>query len=119
MNRGTSLSRRHFLAAGATASAAARLPSLLRAADGAPAAAAIWAVADGIAVTGNVVTDASRRRMGYAAAMMRTGLAWAREAGATVASLNVAADNAAGLALYASLGYRLQYGYVYRYPGAA
>jgi len=50
---------------------------------------------------------------------MRTGLAWAKGQGAIAASLNVAADNAAGRALYHGLGYGYQYDYVYRYPGTA
>jgi ribosomal protein S18 acetylase RimI-like enzyme len=66
-----------------------------------------------------VVTDASERRKGYGGAMMRTGLAWARSAGAAFAALNVAADNPAGQALYRGLGYSAQYDYVYRVPGAA
>ncbi len=83
-----------------------------------PVAASLMAVAGGIVVTGNVVTDPNERRKGYAAAMMRTGLAWARQAGATVAALNVAAENSAGLGLYRSLGYRAQYEYRYRVPQA-
>ena len=51
--------------------------------------------------------------------MMRTGLAWAREAGATIAALNVAADNGAAQALYAGLGYRRMYDYAYRTPQVA
>ena len=50
---------------------------------------------------------------------MRTGLAWAKAEGATVAALNVQADNPAGQALYASLGYSRQYDYAYRIPAAA
>lgn len=85
-------------------------------ADGKAVATSLMAVADGIVITGNVVTDPTERRKGYGAAMMRTGLAWARSAGATVAALNVAADNAVGQALYRSLGYRHQYDYAYRMP---
>ncbi len=85
-------------------------------AGGEPVASALMDVADGIVITGNVVTDPAQRRKGYAAAMMRTGLAWAREAGATIAALNVAADNPAGHALYRSLGYAHQYDYSYRVP---
>lgn len=87
--------------------------------DGEPVASGLMAVADGIVVTGNVITDPSRRRQGLGAAMMRTGLAWARKEGATVAALNVQADNPAGQALYASLGYAHQYDYSYRIPGQA
>jgi ribosomal protein S18 acetylase RimI-like enzyme len=91
---------------------------VLRAADGTPLSSALMAVADGIVVTGNVVTAAAARRKGHGAAMMRTGLAWAKTAGAAFAALNVAADNPAGLALYRRLGYAPQYEYVYRVPGA-
>ena len=92
---------------------------LLRDADGTVVASALRAVAGGIVVTGNVVTDPARRRQGHAAAMMRTGLAWAGARGAAIAALNVAADNPAGQALYRSLGYTHRYDYVYRIPGAA
>ena len=77
------------------------------------------AIGDGVVITGNVITDTRQRRRGYGAAMMRTGLAWAKSAGATLAALNVAADNAAGKALYTSLGYSRQYDYTYRTPVAA
>jgi GNAT superfamily N-acetyltransferase len=86
--------------------------------DGEAVASGLMAVADGIVITGNVITDKTRRRQGLAAAMMRTGLAWAKEQGASIAALNVQADNPVAQALYASLGYRHQYDYVYRVPGA-
>ena len=86
-------------------------------ADGAPAATALMAIADGIVVTGNVVTDPGKRRQGHAAAMMRTGHAWAHAAGARIAALNVQADNRGAQALYQSLGYAHQYDYHYRVPG--
>lgn len=85
--------------------------------DGEAAATGLMAVGEGIVVTGNVITDATRRRQGLAAAMMRTGLAWAKEQGATVAALNVEAGNVAAKALYGSLGYTYQYDYTYRVPG--
>ena len=50
--------------------------------------------------------------------MMRTGLNWAHEKGATIAALNVQADNSAAQALYSSLGFAHQYDYHYRIPGA-
>ena len=87
--------------------------------DGEPAATSLMVIGDGIVVTGNVITDTAQRRKGYAAAMMRTGLAWAHSAGARIAALNVAADNSGGQALYRSLGYTRQYDYFYRVPGAA
>lgn len=87
--------------------------------DAVPVASGLMAIADNIVVAGNVITDPARRRQGLGAAMMRTGLAWARENGATIAALNVEADNPAGKALYRSLGYAHQYDYHYRIPGAA
>ena len=87
--------------------------------DGMPVASGLMAIADGIVITGNVITDPTRRRQGLGAAMMRTGFAWARAQGATIAALNVQADNDAGKALYASLGYRHQYDYTYRVPRQA
>ncbi|UXN75328.1 GNAT family N-acetyltransferase [Devosia sp. A8/3-2] len=85
--------------------------------DGEAAATGLMAVGEGIVVTGNVITDTTRRRQGLAAAMMRTGLARAKEQGATVAALNVEAGNVAAKALYGSLGYTYQYDYTYRVPG--
>lgn len=85
--------------------------------DGAAVASSIMTIADGIVMTGNVVTDSARRRQGLASAMMHSGLAWAKREGAKVAALNVQADNAAAIALYTALGYTHQYDYSYRIPG--
>jgi N-acetylglutamate synthase len=87
--------------------------------EGAPVASALMVIGDGVVITGNVITDPKQRRRGYGAAMMRTGLAWAKGAGATLAALNVAAENAAGQALYTGLGYAHQYDYTYRIPPRA
>lgn len=87
--------------------------------DGAPVASGLMAISDGIVITGNVITDPTRRRQGLAQAMMRTGLAWASGEGATVAALNVGADNSAAQTLYAGLGFTHQYDYTYRIPGQA
>lgn len=92
---------------------------VLRADDGRVVSSALMAVADGIVITGNVVTDATERKKGYAGRMMRTGLAWGHGQGARTAALNVASDNPPAQALYGSLGYVRQYDYVYRTPGAA
>jgi GNAT superfamily N-acetyltransferase len=80
-------------------------------------ASGLMAIANGIVITGNVITDPARRRQGLAAAMMRTGLAWALDQGASIAALNVQADNPPAKALYASLGFAHQYDYSYRIPG--
>ncbi|NMA99632.1 MAG: GNAT family N-acetyltransferase [Phyllobacteriaceae bacterium] len=85
--------------------------------DGIAVASGLFAIADGIVVTGNVITDPGRRRQGLAAAMMRTGLAWAKANGAEIAGLNVQADNSGAMALYHGLGYSRQYDYHYRIPG--
>ena len=84
--------------------------------EGVAVASSIMAVADSIVITGNVVTDPTRRRQGVGSAMMRSGLAWARGEGARYAALNVQADNQAAKALYAGLGYTHQYDYAYRIP---
>jgi ribosomal protein S18 acetylase RimI-like enzyme len=84
--------------------------------EGVPVASGLMAIADGIVIASSVIADRARRRQGLGSAMMRTGLAWARRQGATVATLNVQADNPAGQALYASLGYAHQYDYTYRVP---
>lgn len=87
--------------------------------DGEAVASSIMAIANGIVISGNVVTDPARRRQGLGGAMMRSGLAWARREGARFAALNVQADNAAAISLYKGLGYTHQYDYSYRIPGAA
>jgi ribosomal protein S18 acetylase RimI-like enzyme len=89
---------------------------VLRNAEGDPVSTALMAIADGIVITGNVKTEPAERRKGHAAAMMRSGLAWAYANGATVAALNVQADNAPAIALYQGLGYGYQYDYSYRLP---
>lgn len=77
-------------------------------------AAALFDIADGIMFAGNVVTAPAERRKGYGRSLMQSGLAWGCAQGARVASHNVQADNDAAIRLYESLGYRLQYDYVYR-----
>lgn len=86
--------------------------------DGEPVASGLMAISNNIVITGNVITDPTRRRQGLAGAMMRTGLSWAHEKGATIAALNVQADNPAAQALYQNLGFTHQYDYHYRIPGA-
>ena len=91
---------------------------LVRSTDGSPVSAALMGVADGIVITGNVVTADGERRKGYATALMRSGLAWAAGAGARFAALSVSADNEPGLALYGRMGYRFAYDYYYQAPAA-
>jgi RimJ/RimL family protein N-acetyltransferase len=78
-----------------------------------PVASALVAVADGIAIAGNVITAKAERGNGFARSMMQSGLAWAFEQGARTAALNMAADNAAASRLYQGLGYRHAYDYSY------
>jgi ribosomal protein S18 acetylase RimI-like enzyme len=49
---------------------------------------------------------------------MRSALAWAKQAGASFAALNVAADNPPALALYGSVGYAVMYDYHYARPSS-
>lgn len=60
-----------------------------------------------------VVVDPLRRREGLGAAVSRAALAWAAEHGASRVSLQVEADNPAGLALWASLGLTEHHRYRY------
>jgi GNAT superfamily N-acetyltransferase len=78
-----------------------------------PVASALMAVADGIVITGNVITAKAERRSGFARAMMQSGLAWAYDQGARAAALNMMADNSAASGLYQSLGFRHAYDYSY------
>jgi GNAT superfamily N-acetyltransferase len=81
--------------------------------DGSPLASCLMAIADGIVVTGNVVTRSDRRGQGLGTRIMLAGLGWAASAGAHTAALNVMTDNPAAQALYRRLGYHRQYGYSY------
>ena len=73
---------------------------ILRSDDGRVVSSSLMAVADGIVITGNVITDTAERGKGYAKRMMRTGLSWGHTNCARTAALNVAADNQLGQALY-------------------
>jgi GNAT superfamily N-acetyltransferase len=86
--------------------------------DGEPKASALMAVANGVVITGNVVTSLSARRKGFGRRMMEAGLAWARSAGARRAAHAVEASNAPALALYQGLGYQRLYDYHYRVLGS-
>ena len=84
---------------------------------GVPVASAIMIVGNGIIYTANVVTSEEHRRRGHARRMLETGMAWARQSGGRRAAINVVADNAPAIALYAGLGYVHHYEYHYRSPG--
>lgn len=82
--------------------------------DATPSASAFVVVANGMVYAGNVITAASKRRRGYGRRMLQSGLAWARQAGARRAALNVAAANEPAIRLYEGLGYVRHYQYHYR-----
>ena len=68
-------------------------------------AVAYAAIADRIAVVEAVAVDPAARRRGLARTMLAALLARARETGATLAALQVMADNAPAIALYRALGF--------------
>jgi GNAT superfamily N-acetyltransferase len=83
--------------------------------DGAVAAAAYGALHGDLLVCESVVVDAAMRGQGLARRMMTALFAWARDNGANAVCLQVVADNIAGRALYASLGFDHElYRYHYR-----
>jgi N-acetylglutamate synthase len=84
--------------------------------DGVPRAAALAAVANGIAIFGNVVADPAHRGHGYGRAVMKAALNWCLDAGAVAAAIQVLASNAPAVTLYTSLGFSHGYDYSYRRP---
>jgi ribosomal protein S18 acetylase RimI-like enzyme len=79
------------------------------------ASLAYIAVHDRLACINMVATDPAARRRCLARRTLAALLAWAREAGAEAACLQVAADNQAALPLYAGLGFATElYRYHYR-----
>lgn len=62
----------------------------------------------------DVVTSPQQRQRGYATSLLGQIFAWARQAGAADAALQVQGDNAAARALYARLGFQEMYSYWYR-----
>lgn len=83
--------------------------------DGAPAALAYGALHDGLLCYESVVTAVGRRRQGLARRVVGALAAWAGDAGAEAACLQVQADNAPALALYAGFGLTTElYRYHYR-----
>lgn len=83
--------------------------------DGAVAAVAYGVLHEQLLVCESVVVDAATRGQGLGRRMMHALFAWAATNGATAVCLQVAADNVAGRALYASLGLNTElYRYHYR-----
>lgn len=90
---------------------------MIDSAGGRPAAAVRAAVVeDHVYVARLHVRDEFRRR-GLAARLTREALAWGAARGARHALLDVALDNTAGRALYASRGWTEHHGYHYLVPG--
>jgi GNAT superfamily N-acetyltransferase len=87
--------------------------------DGVPAAAALAAVAGGIAIFGNVVSRPAHRGQGFGRAVMEAALNWTRDVGAQAAAIQVRAPNAPAVALYQSLGFAHAYDYSYCRPRGA
>jgi GNAT superfamily N-acetyltransferase len=84
--------------------------------NGVPAAAVLASVANGIGIFVNVIARESHRGQGYGRAAMQAALNWTRDAGATRAAIQVAADNPVAIKLYTSLGLAHTYDYHYRQP---
>jgi N-acetylglutamate synthase len=83
--------------------------------DGEVAAVAYGVIRDGLLVVESVETDGRFRQQGLGRRTVGGLIGWARRKGAEAACLQVVADNAAGRALYASLGFNRElYRYHYR-----
>ena len=72
--------------------------------DGEPVALAYGAIHRGMLCYESVVTDAQRRRQGYSRRVLAALARWAKQQGATGATLQVEADNTPARALYHSIG---------------
>ena len=72
--------------------------------DGEPVALAYGAIHRGMLCYESVVTDAQRRRQGYSRRVLAALARWAKQKGATGATLQVEADNTPARALYHSIG---------------
>ena len=83
-----------------------------------PAASALIVVVSGLSFTLNVVTAEAQRRQGHSRRLLLAAMAWARQAGARRAVIQVLATNAPAIALYESLGYSHVYDYHYRRLGS-
>ena len=87
--------------------------------DDKPLASAICVHDGDLAGLFEIATDAGERGKGHGRRLVLSALKWARLRGARQAWLQVEADNAPALALYASLGFDEVYRYHYRQPPAA
>jgi N-acetylglutamate synthase len=76
----------------------------LLAVDGEPAALAYAVIHRGLLCYESVVTDARQRRKGYSRRVLAALAAWGKRNGATVAGLQVEADNTPARTLYHAIG---------------
>lgn len=83
---------------------------------GAPAAAALASVNEGIGIYLNVVVRPDARGQGFGRSVMLAALEWSRGAGAKWAAIQVQASNVPAVNLYRSLGFEEIYRYHYRRP---
>ena len=81
---------------------------------GEPVASAICVHDGELAGLFEIATAEGERRKGYARRLILSALKWARLRGATIAWLQVEADNEPALSLYRSLGFAEVYRYHYR-----
>jgi ribosomal-protein-alanine N-acetyltransferase len=94
----------------------------LAAVDGAPVGLILMRAIAGEAEVLTLAVSPTHRRLGAGAALLQAGLNLAAAAGAETAFLEVASDNAAAVALYASAGFEpagRRAGYYARPPGPA
>ena len=82
--------------------------------DGTPLAAAMAVRFGDLVGLFEVVSNPTMRRQGLGRRVVRNALLWGREQGASRAWLQVVADNAPAIALYAQLGFEEIYRYAYR-----
>ncbi len=85
-------------------------------ADGRPVATGICVHDSELAGLFEIATDPAARGQGHARALVLSALKWARARGASVAWLQVEADNTPAIRLYESLGFAEAYRYHYRSP---
>lgn len=82
-----------------------------------PAASGICVQDGELAGLFEVACAPASRRRGHGRRLVLSALKWAKVRGATIAWLQVEADNAAAIGLYERLGFREVYRYHYRRPG--
>ncbi len=82
--------------------------------DGKIVACGLGVVRHGFVCFFDIVVDGKHRRQGLGRKIMASLLAWGREQSAATAFLQVMTNNPDAMAMYAGLGFREEYRYVYR-----